>query len=81
MWTSDLQLTWCPDFSNPCLQKDFENKEEEEDQWYNTVVYPKQIQVRRNKNLKLGSSIHPSNDPSLGEILAIQSDCNRKTTH
>ena len=44
------------------------------------MVYPTQIlHVRRdNTNLNSGRSIHPSSDPSLGEILAIQSDCNRE---
>lgn len=55
-------------------------KKKKNDQFYNTVVYPTQIlHVRRdNTNLNSGRSIHPSSDPSLGEILAIQSDCNRE---
>jgi hypothetical protein len=55
-------------------QKISKKKKKKEDQWYNTVVYPKQRHVRRNNNLNFESSIHPSRDPSLGEILAIQSD-------
>jgi len=62
------QLTPCPDFSM------LVRKEEVRVSWYNTTVYSKQWHVTRNNDLNFGNSIHPSSDPSLGEILAIQLD-------
>lgn len=52
--------------------------EKEGGQFCNTMVLPKHRHVRRDNNLNSGRSIHPSSDPSLGEILAIQSDCKRE---